>query len=235
MATEYSYIKNEESNKKEAYYVFSSHFGDLEEFEIFYRSIQNDNDKNEFLRIANIYLFMVKNGDWYIKDTGYNKIIEYYSNSYKAITIFSLIESLSDAKHIDFYEWIKDKSVFFPIQNQEKLDELHKEYKKTFGSIRRCVSFFENLSSKTKVKLCESITIKGKSIKNIKKLAELLYHFRSKFVHEGDLILMLDSSPIFDIYKNKLIFSKFSIELMQTAFEEGVMIYFKNKITQPVI
>jgi hypothetical protein len=175
---------------------------------------------------------MVKTGDWHLKETGFNKNIDYFSNSFKAITIFSLIESLSDEDCIDFHKWLQMQADIYPIDDLATLNSLHEKYKKTYGSIRRCVAFFENLPSLMKQKLCSSIKIKGKPVNNIKKFAQILYDFRSKFVHQGELILMRDSSPIFDIYDNKLIFSKFSIELLQNTFEESVIAYYNKKITQ---
>ncbi|GBE16195.1 hypothetical protein BMS3Abin15_00007 [bacterium BMS3Abin15] len=228
----YSFLINEASYKKEAYYAFSSKFEGRGAFESFYQSLPSDFYKDQFLRVSNLYLFMVKTGDWHLKDTGYNKNIEYFSNSYKAITIFSLIESLSDEEYVGFHGWLREQGEIFPIQDMDELNILHEKYKKSFGSIRRCVSFFENLPSNIKDNLCSSITIKGKSVQSIKKFAQILYDFRSKFVHQGDLILMLDSSPIFDVYNKNLILSKFSIELLQDTFEEGVIAYFNNKITQ---
>jgi len=235
MNDKYSYLKNEESNKKEACYAFLSKFGSRDIFEVFYQSLPSNFHKDQFLRVSSLYLFMVKNGDWHLKNTGYNTNIEYFSNSYKAITIFSLIESLSDENYIDFHKWLKEQLDIFPIENAKVLNDLHQKYKETFGSIKRCVAFFENLPSNIKDNLCSSILVKGEPVKNIKKFAQLLYDFRSKFVHQGDLILILNSSPIFDVYDNKLIFSKFSIELLQDTFEEGVIAYFNNKITQPVV
>lgn len=235
MSHKHSYLNNEESNKKDAYYAFSSKFSDRDAFENFYQALPSKFHKNQFLRVSNLYLFMVKTGDWHVKDTGFNTNIEYFSNSYKAITIFSLIESLSDEAFIDFHKWLKFQTEIYPIIDLKSLNELHEKYKKTYGSIRRCVAFFENLPSVMKEKLCSSIQIQDKPVPNIKKFAQILYNFRSKFVHQGDLILVLDSSPIFDIYDNKLIFSKFSIEMLQNTFEEGVIAYYDKKITQPGI
>ncbi|MBU1937012.1 hypothetical protein KKG05_06395 [bacterium] len=221
------YIKNEQPFKDDAFLALKSRFPDRESFEEFYESLSSPEKKDEFLRITSFYLFLVKQGDWHISVEGYDPIIDYFTNSFKLVALFSLIESLTDLKHQDFYQWLASQpDSIFPISNKSDLRHLYEDYKKSFGSIRRCVSFFERLPDKQKTALCNSIHINGTAIQNIKKLAQLLYDIRSEFVHAAQLVLLVSESPIFHIEKNKTVRSRLSVNILLDAFEEGVLCYF---------
>lgn len=227
------YVRNEEAFKKDASIAFQTYFSSQESFESFYASLTTK-DKDEFLRVANFYLFLVKQGDWYISVPDYDKVIDYFTNSFKLVALFSLIESLTDLKHQDFYEWLseQEESNVFPISNEKDLKLLYVNYKKSYGSIRRCVNFFEALPEERKITLCNSIQVKHKPLVNIKKLAQFLYELRSEFVHSAQLVLQLTESTTYHFDKNnKLTSSKLSLGDLLESFEEGVITYFKNKTT----
>lgn len=104
----------------------------------------------------------------------------------------------------------------------------HVLYKLSYGSIRRCVSFFDRLPSKQKTRLCESIQPGGTPVANIKKLAQYLYQLRSKFVHEAQFVLEISETPMFLFDKKKVIHSTLTVPILLEAFEEGVLAYFND-------
>ncbi|MBL8500528.1 MAG: hypothetical protein JNL77_08120 [Nitrosomonas sp.] len=216
--------------KNYTFQALSSQFSDNQEFEAFYSSLKDSEIKDQFLRVGTLYFFFAKNGDWHVDDPNSNPVIDYFTNSFKLVAILAIIESLSNKKHVDFFEWLseKDKSELFPIEDKSKLKNLYEEYKLDYGSIRRCKSFFANLSTETQKKLCKLISIDGKPV-TIQRVAEMIYKERSKFAHECDFVLGISSGFHVAQEKNKEIFWKqFSMKILQNAFEEGVIIYFKK-------
>jgi len=85
--------------------ALSSQFRDASAFDAFYAAL-TDEQKDEFLRVGSSYLFLVKQGNWHVEVEGSNPVIDYFTNSFKLVSLFSLIESLSSEKHRDFYEWL---------------------------------------------------------------------------------------------------------------------------------
>lgn len=230
------YVAYEPEYKEDAFAALSSRFTDRQAFEMFYASLPTPARKDEFLRVSSFYLFLVKQGDWYITVPGYDQVIDYYTNSFKLVALFSLIESLSEVQHQDFFQWLSSQTPaeVFSITNKADLKRLHETYKRSYGSIRRCVSFFDRLPSKQKTQLCESIQPGGTPIANIKKLAEYLYQLRSKFVHEAQFVLQISETPLFSFDKNKVTRSTLTVPILLEAFEEGVLAYFNDE-TRPVI
>jgi len=88
-------------------------------------------------------LFLVKNGDWSVDIPGSSKSVDYLTDTYKYIAIFSLIESLQDNEYIDFYSYLirRKTKVEFPINNKKELDQLYSNYKQEFGSIQLSNNF----------------------------------------------------------------------------------------------
>lgn len=217
--------------KNYTFQALSSQFSnDHQKFEAFYSSLKDSEIKDQFLRVGTSYFFFAKNGDWHVADPNSNPCIDYFTNSFKLVAILAIIESLSNKKHVDFFEWLskKDKSELFPIEDKSKLKNLHEEYKLDYGSIRRCKSFFENLSTETQKKLCKLININGEPV-TIRQVAEMIYKERSKFAHECDFVLGISSGFHVAKEKNKEIFWKqFSMKILQNSFEEGIIIYFQK-------
>lgn len=224
------FTSNVPSDKEIAFKAIGSHFLDRRSFDEFYEEIEHLGRIDEFHRVTNFYLFLVKCGDWNISVDGFDPIIDYFTNSFKIVALFSLIESLTDLKHQDFYQWLSsnDRATTFPISCKSELDRLYGEYKKTFGSIRRCVDFFRLLPDKHKTKLCNSIKIDGVSIDPIEKLAKFLYNLRSEFVHAAGLVLYVNDSTVFHFKKNGMDTSNLSLRILLEAFEEGLLSYFRN-------
>lgn len=216
--------------KNYTFQALSSQFSDDQEFEAFYSSLKDSEIKDQFLRVGTLYFFFAKNGDWHVDDSNSNPVIDYFTNSFKLVAILAIIESLSNKKHVDFFEWLleKDESEFFPIEDKSELEKLYKEYKLDYGSIKRCKSFFANLSTKTRKDLCNLICIDGEPV-TIERVAEMIYMERSKFAHDCDSALGISSGFHVAQQKNKgIIWKQFSMKILQNAFEEGVIIFFKK-------
>jgi len=222
---------NETPEKEIAFMALGYHFPNRHSFDIFYESLYDPKIKNDFHRVTNFYLFLVKSGDWQIAVNGYDPIIDYFTNSFKLVALFSLIESLTDLKHQDFYQWLStsDQQNVFPISDRSDLDRLYGEYKKTHGSIRRCVDFFKSLPDKHKITLCNSIHIDGVPIDSIEKLAQFLYKLRSEFVHEAQLVLHVNNSTVYHLKNKRMDCSSLSLDKLLEAFEEGVISYFRER------
>lgn len=224
------YVRNSKVYKKDAFAVLQSKFPDRRTFERFYDAIPDEGKKDEFLRVCCSYRYLAKHGKWKVFVRGVNRDIDYLDNSYKLVAVFSLIESLSDQRHQDFYEWLNSQKAedLFPIVNKAELTMRYTEYKATFGAIRRCIAFFNRLDSEQKMLLCQAVSTDGKPTQSIKKLAEYLYLLRSKFVHEAELVLELGTGPIYSITSKGVVHSSLSVEAVFDAFENGVVAHFSQ-------
>ncbi len=223
---ELRYLKNEEKFLSYSYQSLREHFTSYDKFMHFYRSIDNDEEKNLFLKVSSFYLFTVKNGDWYTKSIqGTNEVIEYITNTYKYISIFSLIESLSKENFIDFFQFMKMKKskISFPIKDKDSLDEIYKQYKKEYGSIQQCVSFFNKLPLDQQNLMVSRIQIKNGE-PTIEGLAKHLYMLRSKYVHEAKFNLQVSRGTVI----NNEVICKLSIDDTMNFFEKGLIQYFLN-------
>ena len=171
-------------------------------------------------------------GDWNVNVPRSNSIIEYFTNSFKLVALLAIIESLSDKKYVDFFEWLskKDKKGLFPVEDKTQLRKHYDEYKIEYGSIRRCKSFFANLSVPTKDKLRSTITINGEPVETIEKVAGMIYQARSNFAHESISTLEISNCWCFAKEKNKEVIWKLPMELLQSSFEEGVVAHFNRII-----
>jgi hypothetical protein len=169
----------------------------------------------------------VKDGDWKNSIDGYDEVIGYITNSFKLVALFSLIESLTDNKHQDFYDWLvaQESSTVYPILDKKVLERKYEEYKATFGAIRRCVKFFTRLKPSQQKSLCESVEFKGKPLDGIKKLAQHLYELRSKFVHEAQFVLQW-GVPMHHYTPKGHFVVNLSVPALLNAFESGVVAYF---------
>ena len=116
-----------------SYLVLSDHFPSRDDFNVYFAAIETDERKNLFLRTASFYLFMVKRGKWEVDVPGSKKTIDYLTNTYKYVAIFSLIESLSEHRFMDFYDYLLrwKSGVAFPIR-KERLGGHYRKYKQEF-------------------------------------------------------------------------------------------------------
>ena len=173
-------------------------------------------------------------GDWVVDLPDCDKIVDYLTNSYKYLAIFSLIESLSEESYIDFYHFLnrKKSDIEFPIKDKQTLGEYFKSYTLQYGSIRRCVSFSKSLSKKTQNDLLSRFTIEG-SEPTIENLAKYLYTMRSTFVHEGNLVLQMGETVSIGMIGNKAVVCSLSIIDAMRFFEEGLLTYFRGDVVTP--
>jgi len=223
------YLRNEAAFKADAYAVLKTHFDGRRAFDQYYADIRKTK-LNDFLRVCASYRYLAKHGDWKIKVRGYGPVIDYLTNSYKLVAVFSLIESLSDLGYLDFYQWLtgRHRKQAFPIENRKALELLYREYKANYGATRRCAAFFASLPLEEQRRLCGSISVNRKPTAEIKKLAELLYNLRSGFVHKAEFAHEL-SGPIFVITKAGLVESKLTVAGILRAFELGVIEHFRGE------
>lgn len=199
-----------------------------DEFESFYGQL-TDEEKDLFLGASAKYIFLVRDGDWHVSRDDCNPVIEYLTNSFKLVSLFSLIESLSTEKHEDFYEWLRRRDdATFSITDKAALKQLYEEYKQTYGSIRRCVKFFERLPAERQTELRSEFKIRDKPVPEIKAVAEFLYNLHSKFVHEGVFVLEVASVPVMSKHKNAETITEISLPRLRRAFEEGLLAYFRS-------
>jgi hypothetical protein len=221
-------LNREKIFKPHAEAVFAEHLGGMTEFEIFYFGLK-DEDKDLFLGIATKYVLLVKCGDWHVNLEDCDPVIDYLTNSFKLVSLFSLIESLSLETHEDFHGWLRKQEGIFPILEKAKLESLYERYKETYGSIRRFVRFFERLPLTRQVQLRSGFKVRGAPICDIKAVAKFLYDLRSKFVHEGEFVLEIASMPVMSCHRNKETLTDISIPTLLCIFEEGVLAYFRRE------
>ena len=185
--------------------------------------------KSLFLRTASFYLFLVKRGDWVVDIPGSDRIVDYLTNTYKYVGIFSLIESLSNEKFIDFYEFLirRKSAVPFPITDKKALYPFYERYKADYGSIKKYIAFFKALSPVRQDALILRLEVRGTD-PSIESLAKFLYELRSKFVHEAELVHHMVGGTSISFKGKKTIVCKLSINDALTFFEEGLIEHFKH-------
>lgn len=221
------YIAEEAAFTRYAYTALKSHFAERAAFDRFYESLPDARTKDEFLRVSSFYLFLVKQGEWHVAVEGSDPVVDYLSNSFKVV---ALIESLSDEQYQDFYDWLRERhpKTTFPIRDASALATLNEEYKTSFGSIRRCIAFFNRLPAARQEALCKAISVDEKPLASIKKVAEFLYDLRSKFVHEARLVLQLGDCLALSMKGQRVVETRLSADTLLDTFEEGVLAYFNR-------
>jgi hypothetical protein len=227
--SDHRYFMNAENYLDVAELALSEQFPSRADLQIFYDAISTQDRKNQFLRAVSTYHYMVRRGDWIVDSPDCNPLIDYFTNSYKAVGLFAVIESLTDAPFQEFHKWLQSNpELAFPIADSNTLDELLKRYKKTHGSIRRCAAFFGRLSKEKQSALCNAVEIDNKPIGTIKKFSDHLYQLRSKFVHDAEVVLQF-SGPTHHLSRKGLMFTNLNMPLIYSAFEEGLVAYFREK------
>jgi hypothetical protein len=223
--SELKYIKQKNTLLPYCFLALKGHFESEEEFVSWYEQIPSEGKKNKFLKVASYYLALVKSGDWHVDIPGSQPVVEYFTNTFKYIAIFSLIESLSELHHIDFYQYLgrKETKTEFPLTKQS-LDKHYQGYKEEYGAIRRCIEFFENLSPERKRLLVSKLKV-NRQQGSIEELAKYLYRIRSRFVHEAEFTHQASGSTWMGYDGNKLIVCSLSITDAMQFFEEGLLVW----------
>lgn len=223
------YLESIDKFSEYAYLALADHFASREDFLEYFGSIPSDHQKNLFLRTASFYLFLVKRGDWVVNVPGSNEVVDYLTNTYKYVAIFSLIESLADTSFIDLFSFLirRKSKVEFPIQRKDTLEEHYRRYKDEFGSIQRCIDFFRSLSPERQTDLISRLEVKGTK-PTIENLVKYLYELRSKFVHEAQLVLHMSNGTSISRSGEKMVVCRLSIKDAMTFFEEGLIVHFRR-------
>jgi hypothetical protein len=213
-----------------AFLAIGHHFDSRADFNRYFNSIDDDVRKSLFLRTASFYLFLVKRGDWIVDVPCSDRVVDYLTNTYKYVGIFSLIESLSDEKFIDFYQFLlrRKSEVQFPITDKDSLAQFYERYKSDYGSIKKCIAFFRALSPDRQDALISRLEVRGAE-PSIEGLAKFLYELRSKFVHEAELVHHMTDGTSISFKGQNTIICKLSIGDALTFFEEGLIEHFMDK------
>ncbi|MGH8533579.1 MAG: hypothetical protein ACREV1_12830, partial [Gammaproteobacteria bacterium] len=172
---------------------------------------------------------LVKNGDWVNRLNGEDSVTDYLTNSYKLVGIFSLIESLAERDHQDFYKWLRShckKNNAFPIASAGALESLFNEHKRAHGATNHCVTFFERLSTEKQTALMQAIRIRGKPVSSIKRAIQVLYGLRSGFVHEANLLVHLSDRRVLSNLKGQSHLFDLSFLDFSKLFEEALIVHF---------
>ena len=211
-----------------SYEALKDNFKSKDDFISFFEAIESNNKKNLFLKTTSFYLFLAKNGDWFVDVENSDERIDYFTDTYKYIAIFSLIESLGDKEFLDFYQYLvrRKTKVNFPIQDKNKLEEWYRQYKLEYGSINSSVKFFKSLSEQSQNELVKNLEVKNNTEASIDNLSKYLYYLRSKFVHEAELIVNMSGRTTISRYNNKFVVCKLSLSELMKYFEEGLITYF---------
>jgi len=223
------YIRSELTFLRYSEEAFGHCFVSPSDFERFYAHLPDDDSKNEFLRVASFYLFLVKKGSWV---AGQGTAIDYLTNSYKLVGIFSLLESLSEQEHQDFFRWLcssRETDRIFPIESRESLNALFANYNRVHGATNFCVAFFERLSDEQQAELMRGIQVGGKSVSSVKRAVQVLYGLRSRFVHEGTLLVQLSDGPVLSTIKKKTHLFDISLPKVAELFEQALLLHFATK------
>ena len=215
-----------------AYAALRDRFASHEEFDDFYASIEDGTKRNSFLRVSSFYRFLVKDGDWHVKIKGSVPVVNYITDTLKLVSIFSLVESLSEIDHLDLFQWIsaQDPATIFPILTKKDLSVINDRYKEEHGSIRKCVAFFQNLPPERQKALCATIRIKNLPFDSIEKFAKHLYDLRSGFVHRGRFALELMPGMVWSKKSTKFIEAEIDIRDVAQLFEEGLLLWFRHAV-----
>lgn len=226
------YLSAKDKFLEYSFLSLQNQFGTKDEFLSFFEEIENDEQKNLFLKTASFYLFLVKKGEWFVDIPGSNKRVDYLSDTYRYIAIFSLIESLQEKEFMDFYSFFvrRKTNVKFPINDKKELDHWYRQYKREFGSIYQSVQFFSALSTQRKADLIKNLEVKNAK-PTIENLSKYLYNLRSKFVHEAELVVNMSGRTTISRFGKKFVICKLSIRKLMEFFEEGLILHFAPRKT----
>lgn len=209
--------------------VWTKHFESEDALRLFFDSIKEDSEKDLFLRIGSFYRFLVVEGTFRFSRQEWDNGLSYIDETYKYIAIFSLIEALEiSPNRFEFYQWLKkNKKGLFPITECE-LDEKYQDYKAKYGSIRAVVSFFSRLDKNEQDFIRQHLEVDNKPC-SLKQLVQLLYDFRSKFVHQARFVLEFGPGTSICIAKNKVIVNNMKLQDIKRLFELGFKKRFECK------
>lgn len=225
------YLRYKEDFLKHAYVPLQQYFQDEADFERFFETIPTDEEKNLFLKTASFYRFLVVEGRFSFPEPELNDGLKYIDDSYKYISIFSLIESLyvSD-KFVEFYTYMATKrnKIQFPIEKRSDLKPIFDRYKDEYGAIRNAIKFFDGLDQYDKDKIVKKFRVANES-NSIINLAKYLYQIRSDFVHTAKFVLSFGVNPTIGKVGKKVVVNNLQIRDLMVFFEHGLLRHFGYK------
>jgi hypothetical protein len=226
---DHRYLAAKDKFLEYSFQALQDQFDTKDQFISFFENIENDDRKNLFLKTASFYLFLVKSGNWLVNVPGSDNTVDYLTDTYKYIAIFSLIESLRDKVYMDFYSFLvrHKTNVEFPINDQKELDQWYHKYKQEYGSVHQSLQFFESLSKQRKKDLRKDLKVKNAE----QNLSKHLYNLRSKFVHEAELVVNMSGRTTLNRYGKKFVTCKLSLRKLMEIFEEGLVTHFSCRKT----
>src|SRR5262249_20230382 len=89
-----------------AYLALKNQFPSRVAFDAYFNSIKNDEQKNVFLKTVSCNQLLVKCADLVLNAPNSDKVICYFTNTYRYVAFFSVIESLSEYQFNGFYPYI---------------------------------------------------------------------------------------------------------------------------------
>jgi hypothetical protein len=223
-----SYFNEESRYLDQAWDVYRDYFDSHNSFLSCYEKIPSSERKNLFLMILSRYRLLVRDGEYRLIGTQQHLYISYLDQTYKFISIMSLIEALfAEDEHVDFYQWLtmkKRRKQVFPITDEKVLDELYREYKLEHGA-RRAVRFFSELDDGAQKFLAARIRINNAHMPAVE-VAQKLYIMRSEFVHQARLVLEFNDGLMFSKRHGNVMYSMLSFQDLQLLFEHGILNHF---------
>jgi len=226
MSEGYRYLKNANHFLNEIGLVWIRYFQSDEELRKLFEAITSDEERDLFLRIGSFYRYLIVEGSFRFDKQEWNKGMSYVDDTYKYVAIFSLIEALeTPANYKDFYQWIQSKKdAVLPLNKKpmSALDDMYRDYKAHHGSIQAAVRFFERLDQEDQSLVEKKLKVQGTS-PSLKKLSQLLYDLRSKFVHEARFILGFGPVTTVGTHNGNILTNELTMNDLRILFEHGFL------------
>jgi hypothetical protein len=216
------YLQHKDWFSDLAFQAFQKYFKSRSDFGAFVSSIVADEEKSRFLKVASHYKFLVKDGRFSV--AGYEET-KYFDETYRFLAICALIELVERNVRLEgFYRWVKKSATAFPIPSPQDLKALHQQYRSQSRLVTKMVSFFQRLDDRSKRELESSITLNRQPMP-IEEVARTLYGLRSKFMHDGRLIVELSGMKTVSArHLGRAI--TLPLERIERMFERGVLLRF---------
>jgi hypothetical protein len=212
----------------QAWDVYRDYFTSQSSFLSCYEQISSSEQKNLFLMVLSRYRLLVRDGEYRLIKTQQDWYVSYLDQTYKFISIMSLIETLfAETAYVDFFQWMtmkKRKKQIFPIPDEKTLDDLYRQYKLEHGA-RRAIRFFSQMDEDAQKFLAARIRIDNDHLP-AEEVAQKLYIMRSEFVHHARPILEFNNDLMLSKRHGRVMYSMLTFQDLQLLFEHGVLNHF---------
>ena len=219
------YLQHKDWFSDLAFQAFQKYFKSRSDFDAFVNSIVANEEQSRFLKVASHYKFLVKDGRFFV--AGYEEA-KYFDETYRFLAICALIELVEpNVRSEGFYRWVKKSATAFPIKSPKDLKALHRQYRSQSRLVTKMVSFFQGLDDRSMRELESSITVNRQRMP-IEEVPRTLYGLRSKFMHDGRLIVELSGVETLSArHPDRAI--TLSLEQLERIFERGVLLRFGHR------